>query len=334
MGLYRTLVRPAVFSLPPESGHRVVETLLRMPLPWRAIGGVPRDPRLQVDLGGVVVANPVGLAAGFDKQARMLPHLADLGFGFAVAGTFTRRTRAGNPSPRIVRHPVDEALVNAMGLPNPGAAVAAARLARLQRNGPRFASIADESVEDALEVHRLLAPQVDAFELNASCPNVAWGRDRDTEEHLRALVAALVERSDEPLFVKLPPVRTQTELDAVRALASIARDAGAAGLTCGNTRPVEEPALSVGRGGLSGWPLLAGTLGAVAAVRAEVGPQAVVQGCGGITTASDLRACLDAGANAVQVYSALIYRGPRIVRDLCRGLLETTPAASAPMPPS
>ena len=91
MGLYRTLVRPAVFSLPPEAGHRAVETLLQLPLPWRAIGGVSRDPRLRTELAGIEVPNPIGLAAGFDKRVTMLPHLEALGFGFAVAGTVTRR---------------------------------------------------------------------------------------------------------------------------------------------------------------------------------------------------------------------------------------------------
>ncbi len=329
MGLYRTLVRPAVFSLPPEAGHRAVETLLRLPLPWRAIGGVPRDPRLRTELAGIEVPNPIGLAAGFDKRVTMLPHLEALGFGFAVAGTVTRRPREGNPRPRIVRHVRRGAIVNAMGLPNPGASVAAARFARSPRSGPRFVSIADESIEEAIAVCELLDPHVDGFELNASCPNVAWGRDRDTEEHLRALVGALVDGTARPLFVKLPPLGAGQELDAVLALASVAREAGASGVVCGNTLPVDDDGLSVGRGGLSGRPLLPGTLRAVAAVRGELGPDPVVQACGGIGTPDDVRACLDAGADAIQIYTALIYAGPRIVRDLCGALLPSEPGVTA-----
>jgi dihydroorotate dehydrogenase len=263
----------------------------------------------------------------------MLPHLEALGFGFAVAGTVTRRARDGNPRPRIVRHARREAIVNAMGLPNPGAAVMAARLARMARSAPRFVSIADESVEDAVDACALLDPHVDGIELNASCPNVAWGRDRDTEEHLRELVTALVGQTSRPLFVKLPPLGAGEELDAVLALAAIARAAGAAGLVCGNTLPVDEPALSTGRGGLSGPPLLPGTLRAVAAVRGELGADAAIQACGGIATAADVRACIDAGADAIQIYTALIYSGPGIVRDLCRALLTSelgiVPAAGA-----
>jgi dihydroorotate dehydrogenase len=226
----------------------------------------------------------------------------------------------GNPSPRVVRRPDTEAIVNAMGLPNPGAEVAADRLGRTPRTGPRFASLADESIDDAVAVAGLLAPHVDGLELNASCPNVSWGRDRDTEEHLRDLVRALTTSLERPLFVKLPPLAPGDDLDPVLALASIAVGSGAAGLVCGNTLPVDEPGLAVGRGGLSGRPLLPGTLRVVSAVRAAVGPDVAIQASGGVGTGDDLRSCLEAGANVVQVYSSLIYRGPRVVRDLCRAV--------------
>ncbi|MEX2276138.1 MAG: dihydroorotate dehydrogenase 2 [Actinomycetota bacterium] len=328
MGVYRTIARPALFLLPPEASHRLAGAALALPLPWRALGSVPRDDRLGTDLAGIRVPNPIGLAAGFDKNARLIHTLARLGFGYTVAGTFTRRPRSGNPRPRIVRLPDRASLVNAMGLPNPGAAAAAVRLGKRSASGPRLASIADEEVEDAAEVHRLLEPLVDGIELNASCPNVSWGRDRDTEEHLAALVRALAPGKRRPLFVKLPPIGNDVERDAVIALASIAIDAGADGLTCGNTRLVDEPRLCVGRGGLSGAELRADTVSAVAQVRTEIGPDVPIQACGGIASGDDALACLEAGATTVQLYTSFVYQGPAVLRDICRRLLDSSDIAA------
>src|SRR5687767_8935977 len=121
MGWYRTLVRPAIFALPPETAHRLAHRLLGLPLPWERLGGATRDRSLQTTFAGVRLANPVGLAAGFDKTGRRLGPLGRLGFGYVIAGTFTRRPRAGNQRPRIVRYPARGSMANAMGLPNPGA---------------------------------------------------------------------------------------------------------------------------------------------------------------------------------------------------------------------
>src|SRR5919197_1961193 len=124
MGLYRAL-RPLVFAAPPETAHRVAGALLELPLPWSAIGGAAEDPVLRTSLAGIELRNPVGLAAGFDKRCRVLHSLGRLGFGYTVGGTITSRPREGNPRPRIARSPRRRAMVNSMGLPNPGPAVAA-----------------------------------------------------------------------------------------------------------------------------------------------------------------------------------------------------------------
>jgi dihydroorotate dehydrogenase len=225
----------------------------------------------------------------------------------------------------MVRDPAREALVNAMGLPNPGAEAVARALARGRRTCPRFVSLADEALGDVLASLALLQPYADAWELNASCPNVSWGRDTDTETHLRELVSEIRTRSSTPLFVKLPPFDEGAERDAVLALAGVAAEAGADGLTCGNTRPVDEPRLAVGRGGLSGRPLTARTSACVADIRAATGLP--VNACGGVMTAADALACLDAGATTVQVYTGLIYRGPGLVGELARGLAAGARAA-------
>ncbi|MEX1047350.1 MAG: dihydroorotate dehydrogenase 2 [Actinomycetota bacterium] len=319
MGLYRSVFRPLLFALPPETAHRLALAILRVPLPWRRIGGVEGDPRLRTDLAGIALSNPVGLAAGFDKNFHALRALGELGFGYVVGGTVSRALRKGNSPPRIVRLKGRDSMVNAMGLPNDGAVAAANRLQRLEKASPVLISLADEEPGDVVANYELLAPFVDGFELNVSSPNSPWRRDRDNQEHLRKMLVELSARRARPLFVKLPPFHVPEERDAVLALAGIAAEGGADGLTCSNTRPAEEPRLAAGKGGLSGSELIADTPEIVSAVRGETGLP--VNASGGIFSAEDAAACIDAGATTVQVYTGLIYEGPRIVRNITLGLL-------------
>lgn len=322
--------RPFFFALPPEAAHRVAMSLLALPAPWSRLGGTHPDRSLETDLARLRLRNPIGLAAGFDKSCRHLAALGELGFGYVVGGTVTRAARAGNESPRIARSPGHRSMVNAMGLPNPGAEAVAATL-RDRPRGPakQLVSIADEAIGDAVSSFELLEPLVDGVELNASCPNVSWGRDRDDEAHLRALVSALRERSPKPLFVKLPPFVTDTEREVVMALVGIAVDAGADGLTCSNTRGVQDRRLAIGRGGLSGRALWPHTPRIVAEVRGAAGDDVAVNACGGVFTANDVATCLDAGATTAQIYTALVYQGPAVVGELTCGLVERSRAARA-----
>jgi dihydroorotate dehydrogenase len=334
MGWYRTLARPAFLALPPEAAHDVALSLLGLPLPWERIGKPVSSPGLRTTFAGVELANPVGLAAGFDKTGRRVGALGRLGFGYVVAGTFTCRPRRGNPMPRIARDVRRGSMTNAMGLPNPGAEAAAAALSRVPHTSPRFASIADEAVEDAVATHAALEPHVDAIELNASCPNVSWGRDRDNEEHLASLLRDLGARRTKPLVVKLPPFTTPAERETVLALARIAVEGGADGLTCSNTRPVRDPRLAVGSGGLSGRPLFERTPAIVADVVEAVGGHVPIAACGGIVSAGDAFACLRAGATTVQIYTALVLRGPRVVGELTAGLASATAGPRAGRAPA
>jgi len=321
MDWYGAIGRRLFFALPPEASHRAAGALLGLPLPWRRVGGAVDDPVLATTLAGIPLRNPIGLAAGFDKACAHLDALSALGFGYVVGGTITRAARAGNAKPRIVRHPSQRSMVNAMGLPNPGAEAAAANLTYTAgAPAPRLVSVADEEMPDAVSAFELLGPHADGVELNVSCPNVSWGRDRDNEAHLRQLLAAFVERADRPLFVKLPPFRTAVEREVVLALARIAQEAGAHGLTCGNTRLVADPGLSVAQGGLSGRALWPQTVEVVTAVREATGAELPVNACGGIFSAQDVLTCLEAGAATVQIYTALIFQGPGVLGTLTRDL--------------
>ncbi len=317
MGWYAAVGRPVLAALPAETAHRVALVLLGLPLPWGRIGGALDDPVLRTELAGIPIDNPVGLAAGFDKGMERLDPLGALGFGFVTGGTVTRAKRPGNPAPRIVRDRPNRALVNSMGLPNPGAEAAAVRLARGRRTAPRIASVADEDLAEAAETVSLLDPLVDGFELNASSPNAGWAH---RAAHVEALLNELRGRTVKPIFLKLPPFERGAEEEPVLAMAVAAGAAGASGLICSNTRPVQERRLASGRGGLSGPPLFTRTPQIVRAVRRATGAALPIVACGGIGSTDEVVACLAAGASAVQIYTAFVYRGPGIVGELTRGL--------------
>jgi dihydroorotate dehydrogenase len=318
MGWFELFGRRVFFAMEPERSHEVALACLGLPFPWRAIGHAgPDDPSLSTEVAGLILANPVGLAAGFDKRCTRMAPLGRLGFGYVVGGTLTLRPRPGNARPRIARTPAQRALVNAMGLPNPGAAAAAASLARSPRTTSRWVSLADEAVEDAVAALDLVAPHADAIEVNASSPNAGWTH---RAEHVGAVTSAFVARTDRPVFVKLPPFTDDETRAGVLAMARTAREAGAAGLTVSNTIPVQDARMSTGRGGLSGGPLTATTPTLVSAVREATGRALPVHACGGIFTAADAHRCVEAGAATVQVYTGLIYGGPAVVGRLRRGL--------------
>jgi dihydroorotate dehydrogenase len=314
-GWYDAFGRRLFFSLDPERSHRLALGMLGLPLPWSRIGSAVGDPSLATTVAGVPLANPIGLAAGFDKACERFAPLGRLGFGYVVGGTVTLQPRRGNAKPRIARDPSRRAIVNAMGLPNPGAAAVAAALTRQRRTCSRWVSLADERLDDACAALDLVAPFADAIELNASSPNAGWAHRAD---HVGTVVAAMRERADLPIVVKVPPFVDDEGRDGMLTLVRAARDAGAHAITATNTMPVADARMPTGRGGLSGGPLTAHTPDIVRAIRAETALP--VNACGGVFTPADARACLDAGAATVQLYTGLIYQGPAIAGRLARGL--------------
>jgi dihydroorotate dehydrogenase len=315
---YDRFGRRLFFSLDPERSHRLALALLALPLPWARIGHACLDPALAVEVAGVPLANPIGLASGFDKACERFAPLGRLGFGYVVGGTVTRAPRAGNPRLRIARDPSRRALVNAMGLPNPGAEAVARSLARQRRTTSRWVSLADEAVDDVCAAFDVLAPHVDAFELNASSPNAGWTHRVD---HVHEVISAIRPRADVPVFVKVPPFTTDEAREGVLAMVRAAHEGGAAGITAANTVPVQDARMSTGAGGLSGGPLTSRTPEIVRAIVDATGGTLPVNACGGIFTSEDVGACLEAGASTVQVYTALIYEGPAVAARLASGLL-------------
>jgi len=345
--IYHAL-RKQLFRIPPETAHILALTALEVATALPSV-----DPRLRrlcasyrpCRAFGVRFKNPVGLAAGFDKNARHVQALAALGFGFIEIGSVTARPVIGNPKPRMFRLPASRAIINRMGLNNDGADAVAARLERLKpRPVPVFANIAktpDPDVTGALAVDDYvitfdrLAAYVDAVVLNVSCPNSKDGRTFQDPGALSDLLGAIRERQAAyphlALIVKLAP---DLDSDELAAAVAVCERAGANGITMGNTttaRPhlLYEDAKGCGgprtpeeylSGGLSGEPLRPLALEKVRELRGLT--KLPIIGVGGVSTADHAADMLDAGASLVQLYTGFVYGGPLTVKRIVDGLRE------------
>ena len=344
MTLYRIL-RPLLFRLDPERSHRLVLACLAAyehvlarrwpPQPWT-------HPALQQVHWNLRFPNPIGLAAGFDKDARA-PHFWPLlGFGFAELGTITAEPQPGNPTPRLFRFPHDHALINRLGFNNAGAAAVAQGLARLQRMqraqiplginiGKSRIVVLERAVEDYLRSFRELFLCADYFVINVSSPNTPGLRDLQSEEHLSALLRALAKHNDvlarahqqprRPVLIKLAPDLAD---EALPKIVDVARQCGAAGLVATNTtiQRVGLTTPSDESGGLSGAPLRDRATAVIRMLRRAAGPELPIIGVGGVFSAADAYEMIRAGASLVQIYTGMIYEGPRLPYRVARGLVE------------
>jgi dihydroorotate dehydrogenase len=340
------LIRPLLFRFDAERAHDAVFRVLGVlesvlvrtgyaPRPWT-------HPRLAQRLWGIDFPNPVGLAAGLDKNARA-PHVWPLcGFGSAELGTVTAHAQPGNPKPRLFRVPRDRALINRMGFNNDGAAAVARRLGVLTGHRPSAIPIGinlgksrvtalDDAVSDYVASFRAAFPFASYVVINVSSPNTPGLRDLQAAEHLAALLAALTAENTalacaggtvpRPLLVKLAPDLSDEGLaDVVR----VARAGRAAGLIATNTT-VTRSGLTTAcdeAGGLSGAPLRARALAVVGTLHRLAGADLPIVGVGGIASAADAYAMIRAGASLVQLYTGLIYDGPRLPVRIARGLVD------------
>lgn len=354
--IYRRAIRPLFFGVAGRDVEAIHERVLgglarasRSAALTRAValainavaGGDPRETAREVF--GLRFPNPVGLAAGFDKNAVAIPALAALGFGFVEVGTVTRLAQPGNPRPRLFRLVSDSALINRMGFNNEGAEAVAQRLAaRPVPTVPVGISLGkskitplDEAVEDYLGSLDLLYAHGDYFAVNISSPNTPGLRALQERNRLDALVLALVgwlrERAardgrstPKPLLVKVAPDLGDSALDDV---VGVCLDRGVSGLIAVNTTIARDAlsawvprTLAEQTGGLSGRPLHARAVEVVGALHQRAGDRLPVIGCGGVFTTDDARRLFDAGARLIQLYTSFIYEGPTIARRLSRGL--------------
>ncbi len=336
------LVRPILFRLDPERIHAAALRSLARTGDLRAgrgllrlAGAVPHADAA-VSVAGLTFRNRVGIGAGFDKDAVALRGWAALGLGFAEVGTVTPLAQPGNPRPRLFRLTTDEALINRMGFNNQGAAGLAERVARARRGLPADfmvgvnigrgrATPEDEAAADYAAAFRAVAPVADYVAVNVSSPNTPGLRAMQSVGTLSALLDTLTGVRDElglgvPILVKLAP-----DLDdaTLAALGDAAMAAGAAGLVLGNTSVARRGLMAPERlrgleGGLSGRPLLARMMELIAVARERLGPGALLVASGGISSARDAAAAVEAGADLVQLWTGLVYRGPALVGEAAR----------------
>lgn len=330
------LVRPAIFALDPETGHRLALKALKV-LPTRgARSSLAQHGNLSINVAGLDFPNPVGVAAGFDKDAEVPDALLGLGFGFTEVGSITPRPQEGNPKPRLFRLVEDKAVINRMGFNNSGAKAAVSRLnARAsQRDHKGIVGInigankdSEDRIADYAEMARIMAPLASYLAVNISSPNTPGLRALQDESALTTLIDAVIEARGEatpnnppPIFLKVAPDLEPADIDAI---ARIALDRGLDALIVSNTT-ISRPNLSshhaAEAGGLSGAPLRAMALERVRDFRKATGGAIPLIGVGGIANADHAWERIRAGASLVQLYSAMVYHGPGLGAHIADGL--------------
>jgi dihydroorotate dehydrogenase len=296
---------------------------------WKLFGGhfSVEDRRLQVTLGPLTLRNPIGIAAGFDKNCEMARALERMGFGYLTLGTVTLEPRQGNPKPRIWRQP-GRSLLNSMGLPNAGAQEIITNLSS-QRTGanwtsPIVLSVSGLALKEFVECFRLTEPLVDAIELNISSPNTAGVRIFQDPSTFAKLLDEVqkVNISRRPVWVKIPPYFSEPERENVLDLVALCMRKSVNGITAVNTKRVPEPRASIGTAGLSGPPLFQDMIRIVSEIYTQTEGKFPINACGGISSAANLWRAMESGASTVQLYTAFIYQGPGLVSALNRKILQ------------
>ena len=337
--MYRYLIKPILFLGDPEWIHYFVFSMIR----WiHKIPGVPflikvlyqvHHPKLERELFGIRFKNPVGLAAGFDKDAKLYRELSNFGFGFIEIGTLTPKPQSGNPKKRLFRLPQDAALINRMGFNNEGVEAA---IPRLQKNkniivggniGKNKITPNEKAVEDYIGCFEALYPHVDYFVVNVSSPNTPNLRELQEKKPLTDLLNTLQKRNQEkdqpkPILLKIAPDLTD---DQLLDIIDIVKTTQTAGVIATNTTLSREGLLSANKnetGGLSGKPLMQRSTEVIRFLSEKSQKAFPIIGVGGIHKPEDAIAKINAGADLVQLYTGFIYEGPRLVKRINKALIK------------
>jgi dihydroorotate dehydrogenase len=339
---YKVFIRPVLFLLSPEIAHHFTTVVFKILI---SIPGFKqlffsklkvRNNALNQTLFGLNFPNPIGLAAGFDKNAELFKSFQHLGFGFIEIGTVTPKGQPGNPKPRMFRLPADKGLINRMGFNNEGLAAAIKNLKTRPKNLIVGGNIGKNKVtpnEKAFEDYQIcfegLFPYVDYFVVNVSSPNTPNLRDLQEKEPLTNLLNKLQELnkqkgSPKPILLKIAPDLTESQLDDI---VEIAQTTNLSGLIATNTT-IDRSNLKTNShitqeaGGLSGKPVTQKSTEVIRYLRKKLGEDFPIIGVGGVFTAKDAIEKIEAGANLIQVYTGLIYEGPKMVKNINSGLID------------
>jgi dihydroorotate dehydrogenase len=338
------IIKSFLFQFDPEQIHHFVTAILK---PVNKIWGMEGliknqfrldDPRLEREVFGLKFKNPVGLAAGFDKNGEWVSELANFGFGFIETGTVTPLPQQGNEKPRMFRLSEDQALINRMGFNNQGVDVVADRLKHLKRNGLIIGGNIgrnkqtpnEDAVRDYIKCFDKLFDLVDYFVVNVSSPNTPGLRALQEKEPLKNILNTLQQRNlkndiSRPILLKIAPDLTNTQLDDI---IEIIKDTAIAGVIATNTTISREglcssPALKDQTGGLSGKPLAKRSTEVICYLSEKSGKAFPIIGVGGIHTPEDAIEKMNAGASLIQIYTGFIYEGPGLVKRICEKILKS-----------
>ena len=342
--MYRRIIKPLLFSLNNERAHHIVLLMLRI------FGLIPggrwllrkcyavEHPALEREVFGMRFANPVGIAAGFDRNGEAYRELAALGFGFVEVGTVTPRPQAGNPRPRVFRLPKDNAIINRIGLSNRGLETAIRHLRRPHGGvivgcniGKNTSTPAENAPADYLKLFRNLYQYADYFTVNISCDNSCREGATHTREHILQILNPLFDfrrgqNQYRPVMLKISPDMTDEVIDRITdvlmetPLDGIVATNGSHGRE--GLRTSRTTLEKIGSGRLSGAPLTRRAVEIVRRIHTRSGGTYPIIGVGGLMSADDVRAMLNAGADLVQLYTGYIYEGPGLVRNVCRALID------------
>lgn len=345
--MYKLIVRPFFFLFSPEKAHYLAMDLLRISLRIPLVSGLIKkryrlnDPALAVECAGLNFPSPVGVAAGFDKDARFLEQLYHLGFGFVEVGTVTPLAQDGNPKPRLFRLKKDEAIINRMGFNNRGVDHMVEQLKKFDRTrhpiiiggniGKNKVTPNEEALNDYVTCFDKLHPYVDYFVVNVSSPNTPNLRELQEKEPLRKLLNAVMERNraqvpQKPVFLKIAPDLSEGQ---IHDIVDLVKETGITGLIATNTtihrdglRTGRKKIEAIGAGGLSGKPVRKRSTHVIKEIQKRSNAGFPVMGVGGIHSGADALEKIEAGAQLVQLYTGFIYEGPGIVKRIHRYLLQ------------
>jgi dihydroorotate dehydrogenase len=340
--MYKSLIRPFLFSVDAEKIHYQVFSLLRKTSGIPGMRGLMKSmysfesPALEKELFGVKFKNPVGLAAGFDKDARLIDELGCLGFGFIEIGTLTPKPQPGNEKPRLFRLPADQALINRMGFNNEGVLAAVERLKKKKTSvivggniGKNKVTPNENAIDDYLYGVEQLHPYVDYFVVNVSSPNTPGLRELQEKEPLQKLLQSvkdlsMTKPSPKPVLLKIAPDLTNGQLDdIVEILKATKADGVIATNTTISREELNTPKAEVekiGNGGLSGKPLTERATEVIRYLRQKLGKGFPIIGVGGIMSPEDALEKIEAGADLVQIYTGFIYEGPGFAKAINKHL--------------
>lgn len=342
--MYKLLIRPLLFLIDPERVHHLVFSSLRV------LGSIPGfracmravfrydTEKLERTVMGLRFKNPVGLAAGFDKDARLIDELASFGFGFIEIGTLTPVGQPGNDKPRLFRLPQDQAIINRMGFNNEGVEAAVTRLRKRTSDvmvggniGKNKITPNEEAMRDYAQCFETLYPYVDYFVVNVSSPNTPGLRELQEKEPLKKLLSYVKALSNarpkaKPVLLKIAPDLTTSQLDDI---VEILQETQTDGIIATNTtisrdglQTNAETVKQIGAGGLSGKPLTSRSTEVIRYLRQQLGAGYPIIGVGGIMTPADALEKLEAGADLIQLYTGFIYEGPSLIKQINRAIVE------------